>query len=260
MNRLKDRVAIVTGASRGMGAATALRFVQEGARVIIADIRVEEGETLAKELGERARFVELDVADESAWTNALGAAEEFGPSVDILVNNAGIASFMPIAQMSVENYERVYQINQLGVFLGMRTVIPSMTRAGRGSIVNISSVDGLFGSPMAIAYGATKFAVTGMTKVAALELAPAGIRVNSVHPGVVRTPILEVAPGLDLGSMIEPTVPLHRVGEAEEVANLSLFLASDESSYITGAAMVIDGGATAGHVIQVPQDVFAASA
>jgi 3alpha(or 20beta)-hydroxysteroid dehydrogenase len=132
-----------------------------------------------------------------------------------------------------------------------------MIRAGRGSIINISSVEGLAGSPLACVYTATKFAVRGMTKVAALELATSGIRVNSVHPGVVRTPILEVAPGLDLAAMIEPSVPMRRVGSPEEIANVTLFLASDESSYCTGAEFVVDGGAMAGHVIRVPDSVFA---
>lgn len=256
MDRLNGRLAVITGAARGMGAATARRFVEEGAQVLITDV-LAEGETLAKELGDRARYIELDVADEEAWVRAMDLAASMGSSVDILVNNAGVASFTPIADLSVEEYQRVYRVNQLGVFLGMRAVIPTMTRAGRGSIINISSVEGLAGSPLACVYTATKFAVRGMTKVAALELAGSGIRVNSIHPGVVRTPILEVAPGLDLASMIEPSVPMKRVASPEEIANVTLFLASDESSYCTGAEFVVDGGAMAGHVMRVPDSVFA---
>jgi 3alpha(or 20beta)-hydroxysteroid dehydrogenase len=256
VDRLNGRLAIVTGGARGMGAATAKRFVEEGAQVLVADV-LSEGEALAKELGDRARFVELDVSDERAWAEAVELAATMAPTVDVLVNNAGVASFTPIADLTVEEYQRVYRVNQLGVFLGMRAVIPSMIRAGRGSIINISSVEGLAGSPLACVYTATKFAVRGMTKVAALELATSGIRVNSVHPGVVRTPILEVAPGLDLAAMIEPSVPMRRVGSPEEIANVNLFLASDESSYCTGAEFVVDGGAMAGHVIRVPDNVFA---
>jgi 3alpha(or 20beta)-hydroxysteroid dehydrogenase len=256
VDRLNGRLAVVTGAARGMGAATAKRFVEEGARVLIADV-LAEGETLAKELGDSARYIELDVSDEQGWARAMDLAASMASSVDILVNNAGVASFAPIADLSVEEYERVYRVNQLGVFLGMRAVIPAMTRAGRGSIINISSVEGLAGSPLACAYTATKFAVRGMTKVAALELAGSGIRVNSIHPGVVRTPILEVAPGLDLASMIEPSIPMKRVASPEEIANVTLFLASDESSYCTGAEFVVDGGAMAGHVMRVPDSIFA---
>jgi 3alpha(or 20beta)-hydroxysteroid dehydrogenase len=157
----------------------------------------------------------------------------------------------------VEEFQRVYRVNQLGVFLGMRAVIPAMIRAGKGSIINVSSIEGLAGSPLACAYAATKFAARGMTKVAALELAGSGIRVNSIHPGVVRTPIIEVAPGLDLAAMVEPKVPMQRVASPEEIASVIVFLASDESSYCTGAEFVVDGGAMAGHVIRVPDGVFA---
>jgi 3alpha(or 20beta)-hydroxysteroid dehydrogenase len=256
VERLSGRLALITGGARGMGAATARRFVEEGAKVLIADV-LSEGETLARELGHAARFVELDVADEGGWARAMEIAGSMAPTVDVLVNNAGVASFTPIVDLTVEEFNRVFRVNQLGVFLGMRAVIPAMTSAGRGSIINISSIEGLAGSPLACVYTATKFAVRGMTKVAALELAGSGIRVNSIHPGVVRTPILEVAPGLDLATMIEPSVPLKRVASPEEIASVTVFLASDESSYCTGSEFVVDGGAMAGHVLGVPDNVFA---
>jgi 3alpha(or 20beta)-hydroxysteroid dehydrogenase len=234
MDRLNGRLALVTGSARGIGAATAKRFVEEGAQVLIADVSAA-GETLAKELGDSARYVDLDVADEGAWARAMDIAASMAPTVDVLVNNAGVASFTPIVDLSVEEFQRVYRVNQLGVFLGMRAVIPAMIRAGKGSIINVSSIEGLAGSPLACAYAATKFAARGMTKVAALELAGSGIRVNSIHPGVVRTPIIEVAPGLDLAAMVEPKVPMQRVASPEEIASVIVFLASDESSYCTGA-------------------------
>jgi 3alpha(or 20beta)-hydroxysteroid dehydrogenase len=229
-----------------MGAAEARLFVSEGAKVVVADVLDVEGHALADELGKGVRFVELDVTQESAWDEAIReAAATFGP-VNVLVNNAGIALFSPIAGMSLDDYLKVVMVNQVGVFLGMRAVIPEMIKGGGGSIINVSSIDGLLGTPMGCAYVASKFAVRGMTKVAALELASAGIRVNSIHPGGVRTPMLDFLPGVDLASLIAPTIPLGRVAEPDEVARLALFLASAESSYCTGSEFVIDGGLTCG--------------
>jgi 3alpha(or 20beta)-hydroxysteroid dehydrogenase len=166
--------------------------------------------------------------------------------LDVLVNNAGVASLAPIVGTTTAEYLRVVGVNQLGVFLGMRTAIPAMSTSGRGSIINISSIEGLGGSPMAIAYAASKFAVRGMTKVAALELAAAGIRVNSIHPGGVRTPMLDSLDGVDIAATVEPSIPMKRLATAEEIALLALFLASDESSYCTGSEFIADGGVTAG--------------
>jgi 3alpha(or 20beta)-hydroxysteroid dehydrogenase len=243
--RLAGKVAIVTGGARGMGAAEARLFVEHGAKVAIADVLDAEGEVLAKELGPAARYVHLDVTDEDAWAACVDdTVQAFGP-LDVLVNNAGVASLAPIVNTTTKEYLRVVGVNQLGVFLGMRTAIPVMTTAGRASIVNISSIEGIGGTPTAIAYSASKFAVRGMTKVAAIELAPQGIRVNSIHPGGVDTPMVDALGGQGLAAMLQRSIPMHRFATPEEIAQLALFLASDESSYCTGSEFVADGGVTA---------------
>ncbi|MBI5089073.1 MAG: glucose 1-dehydrogenase [Actinobacteria bacterium] len=251
MNRLEGKVAIITGAARGQGAAEARLFVEEGASVVVADVLGEQTDRLVAELGPSARAVHLDVTDEKQWERAVStAASEFG-SVDVLVNNAGIARYSPIADLALAEYMAIINVNQVGTFLGMRAVIPSMRSAGRGSIVNISSTSGLVGAPGTAAYTASKFAVRGMTKTAALELASSGIRVNSVHPGGVDTPMLrsddmdDAAIGLDA---FVASVPLRRLAQPIELARLVLFLASDESSFCTGSEFVADGGLTAGPI------------
>ncbi|RCW44534.1 3alpha(or 20beta)-hydroxysteroid dehydrogenase [Halopolyspora algeriensis] len=246
MPRLQDKVAIITGASRGQGAAEARRFVAEGARVLVADVADEDGKSLADELGEAAVYHHLDVSSEDEWASAVSAAESAFGRVDVLVNNAGILHFSALAETSLADYERVVRTNQIGTFLGMRAVIPSM---GRGaSIVNLSSVEGLAGMPFLVSYTASKFAIRGMTKVAAMELGQQGIRVNSVHPGVIDTPMIQDAAGGDMDtSYVGKRVALGRVGQPDEIADLVVFLASDESSYCTGAEFVADGGATATH-------------
>ena len=242
--RLDGKVGLITGGARGIGAATARLFVAEGAKVVVADVLTSDGEILTKELGDRAHFVDLDVTDESAWARCIDEVTSSFGGLDVLVNNAGVASLAPIVRTTTEEYLRVVGVNQLGVFLGMRTAIPALSTSGNGSIINMSSIEGLGGSPMAIAYAASKFAVRGMTKVAALELAAAGIRVNSIHPGGVLTPIHDSL-GLDIAGTVEPSVPMKRLGTAEEIALLALFLASDESSYCTGSEFIADGGVTA---------------
>ncbi|HET9141259.1 SDR family NAD(P)-dependent oxidoreductase [Actinophytocola sp.] len=270
MGKLAGRTALVTGAARGQGAATARRFVAEGATVIIADVLDDEGKRLADELnafpvgdpGDQtrqpadrpiplpaARFCHLDVSEEDEWAAVLETA---GP-VTILVNNAGILHFGSVADTTLADYERVIRVNQTGTFLGMRAVVPGMIAAGGGSIVNTSSIEGLAAAPLLLAYTASKFAIRGMTKVAAMELGGKGIRVNSVHPGMIDTPMLPTALGgieVDL-DRIGRKVPLRRVGRAEEIAGLITFLASDDSSYCTGAEFVADGGATTGHALSV---------
>jgi 3alpha(or 20beta)-hydroxysteroid dehydrogenase len=243
--RLADKVALITGGSRGMGAAEARLFVEHGAQVAIADVLDAEGEVLAKELGPSARYIHLDVTDEQSWAACVDDVVQSFGALDVLVNNAGIASLAPIVDTTTEEYLRVVGVNQLGVFLGIRTAIPAMTTAARASIVNISSIEGIAGSPATIAYSASKFAVRGMTKVAAIELAPLGIRVNSIHPGGVRTPMLDPIGGVNLAARVEPLIPMKRLGAPEEIALLALFLASDESSYCTGSEFVADGGITA---------------
>ncbi|MGH3716918.1 MAG: glucose 1-dehydrogenase [Micromonosporaceae bacterium] len=249
MVRLDGKVALITGAARGQGAAAARRYVAEGARVMIADILDEPGKELADELGEAARYRHLDVSSESDWADAMAELLEAYGRLDVLVNNAGILAFSALADTSLAEYERVIRINQFGTFLGIRTAVVPMTEAGGGSIVNISSVEGLAGMPHLVAYTSSKFAVRGMTKVAAIELAPKRIRVNSVHPGMIDTPMLPTALGgveVDLEKAAR-RVPLRRPGSAEEIANLVVFLGSDESSYCTGAEFVADGGVTATH-------------
>ena len=246
MGELDGRTAIVTGAARGQGAAAARLFAAQGATVVIGDVLDDLGKELAESLGERAHYRHLDVSDEQDWATGVG---EF-PDVDILVNNAGILRFAALPDMTLEEYLKVVHINQVGTFLGMRAASKAMIAAGRpGSIVNISSVEGLAGMPYLTAYTATKFAIRGMTKVAALELGPNGIRVNSVHPGMIETDMVKDAAGghdVDLTPAAK-RIPIRRMGQSEEIAELVLFLASERSSYCTGGEYAADGGATATH-------------
>jgi len=242
MGRLDGKVAIITGGSRGMGASHVRRFVAEGAKVAFSDILVEEGQALAEELGSNAKFFEHDITNAVDWDKVVSETEAaFGP-INILVNNAGIAPTNPIEETSEEEYRKVIDINQVAVFLGMKAVIPSMKKTKNGSIVNISSLSGLISGPNQISYVASKFAVRGMTKSAALELGPHGIRVNSVHPGIIETPMTMNEEVEAMLEEISKTVPMQRTAKPEEVTNLVLFLASDEASYSTGAEFIIDGG------------------
>lgn len=228
-----------------MGAAEGRLFVGQGAKVVLADVLDAEGEVLAKELGSAARYIHLDVTDENAWASCVQETVSAFGGLDVLVNNAGLASLAPIVDTTLQEYMRIVSVNQVGVFLGMRAAISAMTRSGRASIVNISSIEGIAGSPGAVAYTASKFAVRGMTKVAALELATLGIRVNSIHPGGVLTPMVEQIGGPPMVALVEPLIPMRRLAAPEEIAHLAMFLASDESSYCTGAEFVADGGVTA---------------
>lgn len=248
MSRLAGKIAIITGASQGMGEAHARRFVAEGASVVLADLNAEAGQKLAAELGIRAMFVRLDVASEAGWKEIIALTEaRFGP-VTVLVNNAGITG--PIAattDFSEEEYQKVCQINQTAVFLGMKHAIPSMLKAGSGSIVNISSISGIvaiYGTPNA-AYAASKFAVRGLTKFVAIEYAAQKIRANSVHPGYIRTPMMTASLTPEQIVIASESVPVKRPGEPSEVSDLVVFLASDEATFITATEHVIDGGLTA---------------
>jgi 3alpha(or 20beta)-hydroxysteroid dehydrogenase len=247
MGRLSGKTALITGAAGGQGAAAARRFTEEGARVVVTDVDDAAGEAFAATIG--AHYLHLDVAQEDEWTAVVAeAAEVCGPPT-VLVNNAGVLHLAMLTETTLADYLRVVRVNQVGTFLGMRTVAPLMVAAGGGSIVNVSSVEGLAAAPALTAYTASKFAVRGMTKVAALELARDGVRVNSVHPGAIETGLLPDALGgqpIDL-TYVGKRVPLRRVGQPPEIAELVLFLASDESSYCTGAEFVADGGVTAAH-------------
>lgn len=243
MGRLTGKVAIITGGARGMGASHVRLFVKEGAKVMIADILEQEGQALAAELGENAQFIKLDVTKAANWEEVVAETEKaFGP-VHVLVNNAGISMNKSIEEATEEEYRRIVDINQVSVFLGMKATIPSMKKNNGGSIVNISSINGLVGG--AIGYTDTKFAVRGMTKAAALGLAQYGIRANSVHPGVIETPMILQADSKDAIQEFSKYIPNRRVAKPEEVSNLVLYLASDESSYSTGSEFVVDGGITA---------------
>lgn len=243
MNRLSEKVVIITGAAQGMGETHARLFLEEGAKVVLTDLNEEKGQALVDELGENAIFVKQNVASEEDWSNVIEKAEEaFGP-VNVLVNNAGITMAKNMMDITLEDYRRIVDINQVSVFLGMKAVVPSMKKAGGGSIVNISSMNGLVAG--AVAYTDTKFAVRGMTKAAAINLAPMGIRVNSVHPGVIATPMVVQEDTKAAVEAFSKQIPMKRVAEPKEVSYMVLFLASDESSYSTGSEFVIDGGITA---------------
>lgn len=247
-DRLKDKIAIVTGGARGMGEATVRLFVNEGASVVIADRLSDAGEALAAELGERAHFEFLDVSDEQGWQNLLARTLERFGRIDALVNNAGVVSFGGIDSIEAAEFDRVFAVNVKGPLLGMKHVGRAMRDAGRGSIVNISSVDGLRGVNAVALYSSSKWAVRGLTKSAAMEFGPDGVRVNSVHPGGIDTPMgnPQGQSGAERNANYD-RVPLQRIGEPHEVATASLFLCSDEASYITGAELAVDGGWAAGY-------------
>ena len=245
--RAKGKVVLITGGSRGQGAAEARLLAAEGAQVVIGDVRQDMGQALAAEIGEACRFVELDVSDPASWDAAMAITTTAFGGLDVLVNNAGIATSTPIIGGDVDEYKKVIDVNQVGVYLGMRSAAPLMKSRGGGSIINISSIDGLIGMPYVAAYVASKFAVRGMTKVAAIELARYGIRANSIHPGYIDTAMVREPMGDELAESLAKTVPLRRLGTSHEVAELVAYLASDASAYCTGSEFVIDGGVTAGH-------------
>ncbi|HEX5856834.1 MAG TPA: glucose 1-dehydrogenase [Microbacterium sp.] len=240
MTGLEGRVAIVTGGARGLGEAYVRALHAAGARVVIADVLDEPGRELAGALGERATFLHLDVAEEQQWDAVVRSTIERCGAVDILVNNAGIANAAPIEHFTLEKWNAVIGVNLTGVFLGCRAVVPQMKAQGRGSIINISSVEGLRGSPGLHGYTASKFGVRGLTQGLAVELGPSGIRVNSVHPGLILT---------DMTTRIDPArldIPLGRPGVPADVAGTVVFLASDASAFTTGAEFVVDGGMITG--------------
>lgn len=243
MDRLKDKVAIITGASQGMGASHAKLFVSKGAKVAITDINEEKGNQVAAELGNGTIFIKQDVSSESDWQNVVHTTVDHFGKLDILVNNAGISINKSLDDMSVDDYLKIFKINQLSVFLGTKYAAPALRKNGSGSIVNISSMNGLVGG--AVGYTDTKFAVRGLTKAAALQLAKDNIRVNSVHPGAIATPMILQGDSKAVIEEFAKNIPLQRVAEPSEVSKTVLFLASDDSSYSTGSEFIIDGGLTA---------------
>ena len=247
--RLENKVALISGGARGMGAVEAKLFAEEGAQVIIGDMLEEEGRKVEAEINEAGGgcvFVSLDVSSEEAWQNAVNEAVSRYGKLDILVNNAGIYRAHNVEETTSDEWDRVMDINAKGVFLGTKHAIPAMRDAGGGSIVNISSVAGLVGSRATSAYNASKGAVRLLTKSTAIQYASDGIRANSVHPGTIETPMTE-------GFLADPSMrqdrmdrtPIGRLGKPEDVAYGALFLASDEASFMTGSELVIDGGRTA---------------
>lgn len=248
MSRLADKRVIITGGAQGQGAAIAQAFVREGATLLIADVADHVGNALADELGDAAHFCHHDVSDPESWDKVVAQAEErLGGSVNVLVNNAGILRFGEVDKMPLDELDLLINVNQRGCFLGMRAVAGSMKQNRQGSIINCSSVEGLAGMSSLTAYTGTKFAIRGMSKAAAIELGAFGVRVNSVHPGMIDTPMTR-AHGGDVAMQWGATrVPLERVGTPEDVAPLYVYLASDESSYTTGGEFAVDGGVTATH-------------
>jgi len=251
MGRLEGKVAIVTGSARGQGEAEARLFVEEGARVVGVDILGDLGQKVVDDLGEQAVFCCEDVSEEGAWPRIVAQAERSFGQVDVLINNAAELMLESLEATSLDRYLRIVAVNQVGVFLGLRAVAPVMRAGGGGSIVNVSSIDGMAGMNGVGAYASTKFAVRGLTKVAALELGKDGIRVNALVPGSVNTAMQGSS---DLSDQERNAFFAHqaipRIGQPEELARAALFLASDESSYMTGSELVVDGGHLAG--VRVP--------
>lgn len=245
--KLKDKVAIVTGASAGIGKATAELFVKEGAKVVLTDIKEAEGQKVASEIGSEAMFIKHDVAKEEDWIHVVNTTiDKFG-KIDILVNNAGVYYISPLAEITLEKWNWLMSINVTGVFLGMKHVLPHMAKNKTGSVINLSSIAGLGGAPGHALYGASKGAVRIMTKDVATEYGPFNVRVNSVHPSYIKTAMASYGAETAQTSIDElgKDYPLRRIGNPEEVAATCLFLASDDSSFITGQEIVVDGGVTA---------------
>lgn len=243
MGKLQDKVVVITGGAQGMGKLHAKKAIAEGAKVVITDINDELGQKTANSLGDDVLFIKHDVSKETDWNHVIQEVMNKWNRIDVLVNNAGITYNKTIDQISLEDYMKIVNINQVSVFLGIKTVSKIMKSQKQGSIINISSMNGLVGG--AIGYTDTKFAVRGMTKAAARELSPYNIRVNSVHPGVIKTPMLEQDDVKEAVKEFEKTIPMRRVAQPEEVSKLVCFLGSDDASYSTGSEFVIDGGITA---------------
>ena len=249
MERLSGKVLLVTGAARGLGAVVARLAVTQGAKVLLSDTNDELGASVANDLGGNAAYRHLDVREKADWDRAVDQAQAAFGHLDVLVNNAAILKAGPLETFSLDDFREVVAVNQTGAFLGMQAVVPAMRAAGRGSIVNVASTDGVQGMGGVIAYGASKWALRGMTKIAAQELGPLNIRVNCVNPGGIMTDMSRgvSVPGVELdGDQVIKRWALNRFGQLEEVANVILFLSSEEATYTTGADIPCDGGATIG--------------
>jgi 3alpha(or 20beta)-hydroxysteroid dehydrogenase len=245
MGRVQDKVALISGGARNIGGASARMLVAEGAKVVIGDLLDEEGGALAEELGDAARYVHLDVTSEEDWAAAVETTvAEFG-KLDVLFNNAGIFNGGQLQRYGRDQWQQMLDVNLTGAFLGLKAAADAMIAAGGGSVINTSSIEGLRGTPWAHGYVASKWGLTGLTKSAAMELAPHGVRVNSIHPGRISTPATDQMPA-DL-----IPIPLGRPGQPEEVAAFVVFLASDESSFATGTEFVVDGGT----VMHIPTNI-----
>jgi 3alpha(or 20beta)-hydroxysteroid dehydrogenase len=250
MGRLDGKVALITGGARGMGAAHVRRFVAEGAKVVFGDVLDEEGGRVAAEAGENARFIRMDVTRPADWQAAVDTVQSVFGRLDVLVNNAGILRHRLIEDMSLEECSRIIEVNLIGQWLGVKSVIAPMKAAGGGAIVNVSSTEGFIGASGLAAYSASKFGIRGLTKAAARELGEYGIRVNSVHPGAILTPMITdpdlVAAKAESADSFLRALPLSRMGNAEEVTGAVVYLASGESGYCTGTEVVVDGGMLTG--------------
>jgi 3alpha(or 20beta)-hydroxysteroid dehydrogenase len=244
MNRLQDKIIIVTGGGSGQGAAEARLFAEEGAQVVLTDRNCDNGQSVADQIGSAVLFMKQDVADESEWAILVDSiVKKFG-RIDVLVNNAGVYRPSRIQETDTELFDFHYRINVLGTYLGMQAVLPVMLAQGQGSIINISSVAGTRGAPGAFAYSSTKWMIRGMSKCAAVDLAASNIRVNTIIPGIIDTPML-AANGPEYVEFLNNLIPAKRMGTAAEVAQAALYLASDEARYVMGAELSVCGGASA---------------
>jgi 3alpha(or 20beta)-hydroxysteroid dehydrogenase len=241
MGRLDGKVALISGGARGQGEAEARLFVAEGASVVIGDVLDEQGEKVAADLGDQAVYCHLDVTEGRDWQRDVATVKDRFERLDVLINNAGIVRLGMMLDVTLEEYREVVDVNQIGCWLGMKTSAPLMGETGGGSIINVSSMNGIMPGPGAMSYIASKFAIRGMTKAAALELAPLGIRVNSIHPGAIDTDMAHQALGNPEGNPVGH-LPIPRMGRPDEVAKMAIFLATDDSSYSTGSEFIIDGG------------------